>query len=73
MENTVNKVNVFTFLSKLEDEVYFCRSFFPRGKIDYSIGQTAWTLLYKKKIHSRDDSAARYFYGALFTIVRMFN
>lgn len=30
-------------------------------------------FLYKKKIHSRDDSIARYFYGALFTIVRMFN
>lgn len=30
-------------------------------------------FLYKKKIHSRDDSLARYFYGALFTLVRMFN
>lgn len=28
---------------------YFCRSFFPEEKMDYSKNQASWTLLYKKK------------------------
>ena len=53
LKNEILSKNVFTFLSKSENEKYFCRSFFPRERIDYSIGQTVWTLLYKKKIYKK--------------------
>ncbi len=33
-----------------EGDNYFCRSFFPEEKMDYSKNQASWTLLYKKKI-----------------------
>jgi hypothetical protein len=44
--------NVFLFLAgnKL-DGTYFCRSFFPQDKMDYTINQASWALLYKKKIN----------------------
>lgn len=51
LEHTENNSKVFTFLSKNPDENYFCRSFFPQEKQDYSFGQTKWILLFKKKIH----------------------
>ena len=37
------------FLSNDEGDNYFCRSFFPEEKMDYSKNQASWTLLYKKK------------------------
>lgn len=51
LKNSINLRNIFTFLSKSDDEKYFCRSFFPENRIDYSLNQTAWTLLFKKKIN----------------------
>ena len=52
MKNELNSRNVFTFLSQDKSSgKYFCRSFFPQADRDYSLGQTNWTLLYKKKIH----------------------
>ena len=52
LKNELNSRNVFTFLSEDKSSgKYFCRSFFPQTDKDYSIGQTNWTLLYKKKIH----------------------
>lgn len=53
LKNEILSKNVFAFLSKSENEKYFCRSFFPQERIDYSIGQTVWTLLYKKKIYKK--------------------
>ena len=51
LKNEVKTRNVFTFLSKDSDSgKYFCRSFFPQIDKDYSIGQSNWTLLFKKKI-----------------------
>lgn len=42
--------DIYIFLaSKLNDNRYFCRSFFPKGDKDYTIGQTKYTLLYKEK------------------------
>ena len=41
---------LFLFLSNDEGDNYFCRSFFPEEKMDYSKNQASWTLLYKKKI-----------------------
>ena len=45
--------NLFLFLSKKQDDTYFCRSFFPEEKKDYSKNQASWTLLYKKKINRK--------------------
>ena len=50
LKNEVQTRNVFAFLSQEKSNgKYFCRSFFPQIDKDYSIGQTNWTLLYKKK------------------------
>lgn len=56
LKNEILSKNVFTFLSKTKNEKYFCRSFFPQEKTDYSIGQTPWTLLYKKKINKKNGN-----------------
>ena len=45
-----NLMTLFLFLSNDEGDNYFCRSFFPEEKMDYSKNQASWTLLYKKKI-----------------------
>lgn len=51
LKNGINSRNIFTFLSENKSSgKYFCRSFFPQTDKDYSIGQTNWKLLYKKKI-----------------------
>ena len=36
MENNVESRNLFLFLSNDEGDNYFCRSFFPEEKMDYS-------------------------------------
>ena len=57
LKNEVNSRNVFTFLSEDKSSgKYFCRSFFPQTDKDYSLGQTSWTLLYKKKIYKSTQS-----------------
>lgn len=38
------------------DDSYFCRSFFPEEKMDYTKNQASWTLLYKKKRNLIDGS-----------------
>lgn len=50
MKNSIENRNLFLFLSKNTEDNYFCRSFFPEGKMDYTKNQASWTLLYKKKI-----------------------
>lgn len=51
LKNGINSRNIFTVLSEDKSSgKYFCRSFFPQTDKDYSIGQTNWKLLYKKKI-----------------------
>ena len=50
MKNHMEGKNLFLFLSNDEGDNYFCRSFFPEEKMDYSKNQASWTLLYKKKI-----------------------
>ena len=49
LENKMENRNLFLFLSKADGDQYFCRSFFPKEKMDYSKNQASWTLLYKKK------------------------
>jgi hypothetical protein len=50
MKNHMEECNLFLFLSKNKDNKYFCRSFFPEDKKDYTKNQASWTLLYKMKI-----------------------
>lgn len=49
MKNNMEGRNLFLFLSKNKENKYFCRSFFPEDKKDYTKNQTSWTLLFKKK------------------------
>lgn len=51
MTNVIDTKNIYLFLAQHKEEgKYFCRSFFPESKMDYSKNQAIWTLLYKKKI-----------------------
>ena len=50
LRNEIHRVPIFVFLSKGKNEKYFCKTFFPQGKKDYTEHQTRWTVLYKKKI-----------------------
>lgn len=61
MENKVSNNKVFTFLSKNPDNKYFCRSFFPMEKQDFSIGQTVWTVLLKNKIDRTTNTVQELF------------
>ena len=49
MKNNMEGKNLYLFLSHSKDNTYFCRSFFPEAKKDYTKNQASWTLLYKKK------------------------
>lgn len=40
----------FLFIDQRDGDLYFCRTFFPLGKIDYSFHQMQYTLLRKEKI-----------------------
>lgn len=45
--------DIYIFLDKdTSTNQYFCRSFFPKDKKDYTIGQTSYTLLYKEKVNT---------------------
>lgn len=59
LEGCIDSKTLFLFLgsrnSKKEDE-QSCHSFFPKSKIDYSIGQPRYTLLKKEKINITDNA-----------------
>lgn len=57
MENKIEDKNLFLFLSAASSDNYFCRSFFPEEKRDYSKNQPSWTLLYKRKIDLMSGSS----------------
>lgn len=43
--------DIYVFISQKEQTTsYFCRSFFPKENKDYTLGQAAYTLLFKEKI-----------------------
>ena len=46
MKNHMEGKNLFLFLSNARDDSYFCRSFFPEEKMNYTKNQASWTLLY---------------------------
>ena len=56
MKNHMEGKNIFLFLSNARDDSYFCRSFFPEEKMDYTKNQASWTLLYKNKRNLIDGS-----------------
>ena len=56
MKNHMEGKNLFLFLSNARDDSYFCRSFFPEEKMNYTKNQASWTLLYKKKRNLIDGS-----------------
>lgn len=64
MKNYMENRNLFLFLSNAESDRYFCRSFFPEEKNDYTKKQTSWTLLYKKK-KNRVDGTEEILYDKL--------
>lgn len=53
MKNNMEERNLYLFLSCGSDDKYFCRSFFPEEKKDYTKNQASWTMLYKKKYNLR--------------------
>ena len=64
MKNYMENRNLFLFLSNAESDRYFCRSFFPEEKNDYTKKQASWTLLYKKK-KNRVDGTEEILYDKL--------
>jgi len=49
--------DIYVFLDKRgEQGEFFCRSFFPKETKDYTIGQTAYTLLFKEKSQEVQES-----------------
>lgn len=62
MQSQYNSSDVYIFIDKLKDsDVHFCRSFFPKGDKDYTIGQAKYTLLYKEKINLKTgESVVQY-------------
>ena len=60
MKNTVKNTNLFVFLSKGNNDKYFCKSFFPENKTDYAERQTRWTVLLKKnKLRNENNEEKR--------------
>lgn len=55
MKNNMEDRNLYLFLSQGSDDRYFCRSFFPEQKKDYTKNQASWTMLYKKKRNLSTD------------------
>ena len=49
MKNRMEERKLYLFLAHGKDNKYFCRSFFPEEKKDYTKNQASWTMLYKKK------------------------
>ena len=52
LQSSHNSRDIYIFLDRNKNSAFhFCRSFFPKGDKDYTVGQTKYTLLYKKKIN----------------------
>ena len=52
LQSSHDSRDIYIFLDRLENsDSHFCRSFFPKGDKDYTVGQAKYTLLYKKKIN----------------------
>lgn len=62
LSTPVNSDEIYVFLDKRKDcSCHFCRSFFPKGDKDYTVGQTKYTLLRKEKtVLSTRESTVQY-------------
>lgn len=49
--STFNNNDIYIFLDTNKENKYFCKSFFPKDKKDYSERQPKYKLLYKEKIN----------------------
>ncbi|MCI8521258.1 MAG: hypothetical protein HFE51_09875 [Clostridia bacterium] len=57
MESKHDSQSVYIFIDKVKNSnLHFCRSFFPKGDKDYTVGQTKYTLLYKEKINTANGT-----------------
>lgn len=51
MDSFYDDRNIYIFIAGRKDgNAYYCRSFFPKGDKDYTVGQVKYSLLYKEKI-----------------------
>lgn len=58
LQSQYNQKNMYIFIDKQPNsDTYFCRSFFPKGKKDYTVGQAKYTLLYKEKINKQSGKS----------------
>ncbi|MCM1578814.1 MAG: PBECR4 domain-containing protein [Ruminococcus sp.] len=55
LKNSNEQDNMYVYISRNENEsdTYFCRSAFPRSKLqsDYALGHTLYAMLYKEKVN----------------------
>ncbi len=51
LSTPLDDTEIYIFIDQREDGNYFCKSFFPKGARDYTVGQTKYTLLYKEKVN----------------------
>jgi len=56
LENTIDNNSSYICIDKSDKtDDYFCRSFFPKEEIDYTVGHTRFTLLYKEKVNKTTE------------------
>jgi len=52
LSTPLDNAEIYIFIDKRDGaDLYFCRSFFPKGQKDYTVGQTVYTMLFKEKIN----------------------
>ena len=52
LKNEINDLVAYVCIDKSNGiDEYFCRSFFPKEDINYTVGHTSYTLLYKEKVN----------------------
>ena len=60
--------DIYIFIAEHKDTVkYFCRSFFPKEKKDYTEGQPRYTMLYKEKRNNSGRRSCRRYYRFICT------
>ncbi len=57
LESRSQEQSLYLFIDRERDGTYFCRSFFPKDKTDYTKNQPRYTLLYKEKHNLRTGEA----------------
>lgn len=53
LENTISERILYLFLDSIDEKNFFCRSFFPKGNMDYARNQPEWKVLRKEKKNTR--------------------